>query len=63
MSATGTKNTGCEAIVVQRGATTAIVLRAQGLPPNTKPDAYAVWLSSPGGKSTLLGFVNPAGPA
>jgi hypothetical protein len=33
-----------------------IVVLATGMTPNTKHNAYAVWLSNPGGSSTFLGF-------
>jgi hypothetical protein len=59
ISPTGDKGVGGVAIVVKRGTTIAIVLRAQGLAPNGKHDAYAVWLANPGGTSVLLGYVNP----
>jgi hypothetical protein len=59
ISPTGAKSTAGVAIVLKQGATTAIVVRAQGVPANSKHDAYAVWLADPGGKSVLLGFVSP----
>jgi hypothetical protein len=59
VSPTHSKTTGGFADVVRQGTQEGIVIAAQGLPPNTKHDAYAVWLSNPGGNSVLLGFVNP----
>ena len=47
-------------MVVRQGTQTGLVVRAVGLPANTKRNAYAVWLSTPGGASQILGFVNPA---
>lgn len=35
---------------------TGMVIRASGLPANTKHNAYAVWLSNPGGGSKFVGF-------
>jgi hypothetical protein len=58
-SPTGAKNTGGIAEVVKQGSTTGIVIAAQGIAANTKHNAYAVWLSNPGGSSHLLGFVSP----
>ncbi len=54
----GSKTKGV-AIVVRQGATTAIELAAQSVPPNTSHDAYAVWLYNSSSDATLLGFVNP----
>jgi hypothetical protein len=54
----GSKTKGV-AIVVRQGATTAIELAAQDVPPNTSHDAYAVWLYNSSTDATLLGFVNP----
>jgi hypothetical protein len=59
-SPSGGKTPGGAAVVVRQGAQTGLVIRAVGLPANTKRDAYAVWLSSPNGSSQILGFVNPA---
>ena len=59
-SPSGAKTPGGAAVVVRQGAQTGLVIRAVGLPANTKHDAYAVWLSTPGGASQILGFVNPA---
>ena len=36
-----------------------IAIVAQGVPPNTKHDAYAVWLYNSSADAVLLGFVNP----
>lgn len=59
-SPSGGKTPGGAAVVVRQGTQTGLVIRAVGLPANTKHDAYAVWLSTPGGASQILGFVNPA---
>ncbi|HSO99490.1 MAG TPA: sigma factor-like helix-turn-helix DNA-binding protein [Solirubrobacteraceae bacterium] len=59
-SPSGAKTPGGAAVVVRQGAQTGLVIRAVGVPANTKHDAYAVWLSTPGGASQILGFVNPA---
>jgi len=45
--------------VLRRGGATGIVIAAQGVPPNTKHDAYAVWLYNTPTDSHILGFVNP----
>jgi hypothetical protein len=47
------------AIVLQAGAQQGIVLRAQGLTPNTSHDAYAVWLYNSPSDARLVGFVSP----
>jgi hypothetical protein len=47
------------AFVLKRGTTTAIVVQGQGVPPNTKHDAYAVWLYNSPSDSHRLGFVTP----
>jgi hypothetical protein len=44
---------------VRQGSTEAIEIIAQGVPPNTAHDAYAVWLYNSPTDSKLLGFVNP----
>jgi hypothetical protein len=54
----GSKTAGV-AIVVKQGTTTGIVITAQGVAPNTKHDAYAVWLYNSPTSSHILGFVNP----
>jgi hypothetical protein len=59
ISPTGAKKTAGVAIALKQGSTTAIVVRAQGVPANSKHDAYAVWLANPGGNHVLLGFVSP----
>ncbi|MHB8694597.1 MAG: RNA polymerase sigma factor [Solirubrobacteraceae bacterium] len=59
-SPTGTTSpTGAAEIVKQNGKE-GIVLLAQGVAPNTKHNAYAVWLYNGPGKAYRLGFVNPA---
>jgi hypothetical protein len=59
-SPSGGKTPAGAAIVVRQGTQTGLVIRAQGLPANTNRDAYAVWLTGPGGSpSQILGFVNP----
>jgi len=45
--------------VVTEGKLTALVVAAAHLPPNTRHNAYAVWLSSSGGTARLLGYVSP----
>jgi hypothetical protein len=45
--------------VVREGTATGIVIAAANIPPNTKSDAYAVWLYKPPNAAKLLGFVNP----
>lgn len=45
--------------VLKKGTTTAIAIVAQGVPPNTKHNAYAVWLANSGSDAVRLGFVNP----
>jgi hypothetical protein len=45
--------------ILQQGKTKGIAIVAQGVPPNTKHDAYAVWLYNSAADSQLLGFVNP----
>ena len=45
--------------VLQQGQTKGIAIVAQGMPPNTKHDAYAVWLYNSPVDAVLLGFVNP----
>jgi hypothetical protein len=47
------------AVIVRQGSTEAIEIIAQGVPPNTAHDAYAVWLYNSPTDSKLLGFVNP----
>ena len=47
--------------ILKKGNTTAIAIVAQGVPANTKHNAYAVWLAnSPTDSNAVrLGFVNP----
>lgn len=45
--------------VLRQGTKTAIVIQGQNVAPNTKHDAYAVWLYNTPSDSHLLGFVNP----
>ncbi len=45
--------------VLQQGTTNGIAIVAQGVPPNSKHDAYAVWLYNSPADAHLLGFVNP----
>jgi hypothetical protein len=60
-SPTGSKSTIGIAEVLKKGSSTAIAIVAQGVPANTKHDAYAVWLAnSPSDTHAVrLGFVNP----
>lgn len=58
-SPTGSKHIGGVAIVVKQGASTGLVIRAQGVPANTKHDAYAVWLYNSPSDDHILGFVSP----
>jgi Sigma-70, region 4 len=46
--------------VVRSGSTEGLLIVATHLQPNTKTNAYAVWLSNSASDSVLLGFVNPA---
>lgn len=55
----GSKAIGAADIVTQ-GSITGVLVGAEHLAPNTHHNAYAVWLSNPGGgPSHLLGYVNP----
>jgi hypothetical protein len=45
--------------ILKKGNTTAIAIVAQGVPANTKHDAYAVWLANSSSDALRLGFVNP----
>ncbi len=45
--------------VFKRGTTVGILIAAQNVPPNSKHDAYAVWLFNSASDSHILGFVNP----
>jgi hypothetical protein len=58
-SPTGSKKTAGAAEVVRQGSNTGIVIVAQGVPPNTSHDAYAVWLYNSPSDNHILGFVNP----
>ena len=55
----GGKKTAGVAQVIRQGANTGLVIVAQGVPPNTNHDAYAVWLYNSPSDSHILGFVNP----
>jgi hypothetical protein len=44
--------------VVRAAGRTGIVIVAQGLTPNTRRNAYAVWLTDPAGGTAFLGFVS-----
>jgi hypothetical protein len=58
MPPNGGKSAGI-AEVLKKGNTNGIAIVAQGLTPNSKHDAYAVWLFKPPSQSKLLGYVNP----
>jgi hypothetical protein len=45
--------------VIRQGTTVGIAIVAQNVPPNTKRDAYAVWLYNSPSDARILGFVNP----
>ncbi len=45
--------------VVQAGSTKAVVIRASGLAPNTRHNAYAVWLYNSAKSAFRLGYVKP----
>jgi hypothetical protein len=47
------------AIIVKQGTTTGLVIRATGVPANTRHNAYAVWLYNSPSDNKILGFVNP----
>lgn len=59
VSPTGSKTTAGIAEVLKRGKTNAVAIVGQGLPANTKHDAYAVWLYNSSTSAVRLGFVNP----
>jgi hypothetical protein len=59
LSANGNKSIAAIAEVVKQGGKEAIAIVGHGLPPNTKHDAYAVWLYNAPRDAVLLGFVNP----
>jgi hypothetical protein len=54
----GTKAAGI-AEILKQGANNGIAIVAQGVTPNTKHNAYAVWLYNSPTDSHILGFVNP----
>ena len=58
LSPTGGKPKGV-AIIVKQGTNTGLVIRATGVPANTRRDAYAVWLYNSATDNHILGFVNP----
>jgi hypothetical protein len=59
-TSTGSKAAGIAEIVTE-GKVTGVIVAADHLAPNTTHNAYAVWLSNPGGgPSKLLGYVSPA---
>jgi hypothetical protein len=59
LSPSGSKTTAGIAEVLRQGNNTAIAIVGQGLPANTKHNAYAVWLYNSGSDALRLGFVNP----
>ena len=59
VSPAGGKKSAGVAQVIRQGANTGLVIVAQGVPPNTSHDAYAVWLYNSPSDSHILGFVNP----
>lgn len=59
LSPSGKKSTAGIAEVLRQGNTTAVAIVGQGLPANTKHDAYAIWLYNSPGDAQRLGFVNP----
>jgi hypothetical protein len=59
-SPTGSKTTAGVAEVLQRGTALGLVLVGEGIPANTKHDAYAVWLYNSAHDAVRLGFVNPS---
>jgi hypothetical protein len=58
-SPTSAKGTTGVAQVIQQGSQVGVVIVAQGVPANTKHDAYAVWLYNSPSNHKFLGFVNP----
>jgi Sigma-70, region 4 len=56
-SGSGTERGAAE--IVTEGKLTGVIVAAEHLTPNTKHNAYAVWLNTPGGASHLLGYVSP----
>lgn len=59
VSPTGAKTPAGVAIIVKQGANSGLVVRASGVPANTRQDAYAVWLYNSASDTKILGFVNP----
>jgi outer membrane biosynthesis protein TonB len=59
LSPGGSKSTAGIAEVLKQGSNTAIAIVGQGLPANSKHNAYAVWLYNTPGDAVRLGFVNP----
>ena len=59
LSPSGSKTTAGIAEVLRQGNNMAIAIVGQGLPANTKHNAYAVWLYNSGNDAMRLGFVNP----
>ena len=58
-SPTGATSPTGIAEVVKQGSANGIVIVAQGVTPNSKHDAYAVWLYKSATQARILGFVNP----
>ncbi len=58
-SPTGATSPTGIAEVVKQGSADGIVIVAQGVTPNSKHDAYAVWLYKSATQAKILGFVNP----
>ena len=56
-SPTGARSTLGVVQVVRAGGSVGIVLRAQGMPPNTAHNAYAVWLYNSPSSYRFVGFV------
>ena len=59
LSPSGTKTMAGIAEVLRQGSNTAIAIVGQGLPANSKHNAYAVWLYNSTRDALRLGFVNP----
>jgi hypothetical protein len=59
LSPSRSKTTAGIAEVLRQGNNTAIAIVGQGLPANTKHNAYAVWLYNSASDALRLGFVNP----
>lgn len=57
--ASGTSKAAGIAEILKQGANDGIAIVAQNIPPNTKHNAYAVWLYNSPTDSHILGFVNP----